>query len=153
QVPEHLAGSDCAVYVGISGTDYADVRQSDPAGSNAYFMLGSTLSIAANRISYIFDLHGPSMAVDTACSSGLVALHEGVAAVREGRAPMAVVGAVNLLLSPYPFIGFSRASMLSPYGRCRAFDNIAKGYVRAEGGGMLLLKPLADAERDGDPIL
>lgn len=153
QVPEHLSGSDCAVYVGISSTDYADLRQSDPASVNAYFMLGSTLSIAANRISHVFDLHGPSMAIDTACSSGLVALYEAVHAVREGRAGMAVVGAVNLLLSPFPFIGFSKASMLSPYGQCRAFDKVAKGYVRAEGGGVLIIKPLADAERDGDPIL
>ena len=152
QVPERLAETPCAVYVGISGTDYADLRQGDPESGDAYFMLGSTLSIAANRISYIFDLRGPSMAVDTACSSSLVALHEAVHALRDGRAPMAIVGGINLLLSPYPFIGFSRASMLAPYGRCRAFDKLAKGYVRAEGGGVLVLKPLRAAERDGDPI-
>ncbi|HLO77566.1 MAG TPA: polyketide synthase, partial [Magnetospirillum sp.] len=153
QIPDHLAGTDCAVYVGISGTDYADIRQGDPSGTNAYFMLGSVLSIAANRISYVFDLHGPSMAVDTACSSSMVAMNEAFHAVSSGRAGMAVVGGVNLLLSPFPFIGFSQASMLSPYGRCRAFDKIAKGYVRAEGGGVLVLKPLAEAQRDGDPIL
>lgn len=153
QISETLSDKECAVYVGISTTDYSDIRQGDPAGGNAYFMLGSSLSIAANRISYVFDLHGPSMAVDTACSSALVALYEAVHAVRDGRARMAVVGAVNLLLSPLPFVGFSKASMLSPYGLCRAFDKVAKGYVRAEGGGVLLLKPLADAERDGDPIL
>lgn len=153
QVPEHIAGTDTAVYVGISATDYADIRQGDAETGNAYFMLGSTLSIAANRISYAFDLRGPSMAIDTACSSSMVALHEAVHALREGRAGMAVVGGMHLLLSPYNFIGFSKATMLAPYGRCRTFDALAKGYVRAEGGGVLLLKPLADAERDGDPIL
>ncbi len=153
QVPEHIAGTDTAVYVGISATDYADIRQGDPETGNAYFMLGSTLSIAANRISYAFDLRGPSMAIDTACSSSMVALHEAVHALREGRAGMAVVGGMHLLLSPYNFIGFSKATMLAPYGRCRTFDTLAKGYVRAEGGGVLLLKSLADAERDGDPIL
>ncbi|MGC2855132.1 SDR family NAD(P)-dependent oxidoreductase [Novispirillum sp. DQ9] len=153
QVPEHIAGTPTAVYIGVSATDYADIRQGDPEVGNAYFMLGSTLSITANRISYIFDLNGPSMAIDTACSSSIVALHEAVHALREGRAGMAVVGGIHLLLSPYPFGGFSKATMLAPYGRCRTFDKLAKGYVRGEGGGVLLLKPLDDAERDGDPIL
>ncbi len=127
-------------------------RSADPASINAYFMLGSSLSIAANRLSYAFDLSGPSIAIDTACSSSLVALHEAVHAIRNGRTSIAVVGGVHMLLSPYPFIGFSRAGMLSPHGRCRAFDKLAKGYVRAEGGGVVVLKPLADALRDGDPI-
>lgn len=151
--PEHPSARDCAVYVGVSSTDYADIRIGDPAGGNAYFMLGSTLSIVANRLSYVFDLHGPSMAVDTACSSTLVALNEAVHALLDGRANMALVGGIHMLLSPYPFIGFSRAQMLSDYGQCRAFAKLAKGYVRAEGGGVLLLKPLAQAEADGDPIL
>ena len=152
QVPSRLAGSDTAVYVGISGTDYADTRQGDPASANSQFMLGSVLSIAANRLSYIFDLHGPSMAVDTACSSSLVALNEAVQCLRGGRAPAALVGGINLLLSPFPFAGFSKASMLSSYGQCRAFDARAEGYVRAEGGGIMLLKPLDAALADGDPI-
>lgn len=152
QVPEHIAGTECAVYIGIAGTDYADIRQNDTCGANAYFMLGSTHSIAANRISYIFDLNGPSMAVDTACSSALVAMHEAVQSIHAGRSNMAIVGGMSMLLSPYPFGGFSKASMLSPQGQCRAFDKMAEGYVRAEGGGVVILKPLADAERDGDPI-
>ena len=106
-VPGALAGSDCAVYVGISGSDYAERRMGDLETMGAYFMLGSTLSIAANRISYAFDLRGPSMAIDTACSSSLVALNEAVQTLQAGRAPMAVVGGVNLLLSPAPFIGFA----------------------------------------------
>ncbi len=153
QVADKLAGSPCAVYVGISGNDYAEQRMGDAEGLDAYCMLGATLSIAANRISYVFDLNGPSLAVDTACSSSLVALHEAVHALRSGRAQMSVVGGINLLLSPHPFVGFAKAGMLAPYGKCRAFDKIAQGYVRAEGGGVVLLKPLADAERDGDPIV
>ena len=152
QVPSQLAGGDTAVYVGISGTDYADIRQGDPASANSQFMLGSVLSIAANRLSYIFDLHGPSMAVDTACSSSLVALNEAVQCLRGGRAPAALVGGINMLLSPFPFVGFSKASMLAPYGQCRAFDALAEGYVRAEGGGVMLLKPLEAALADGDPV-
>src|SRR5438270_4321104 len=108
-------------------------------------MTGSTLSILANRISYVFDLRGPSIAVETACSSSLVALHHAFEAIRNKRIAAAVVGGVNLLLAPYPFIGFSRASMLSRRGRCFAFDERADGYVRSEGGAVIVLKPLADA--------
>ncbi len=146
------AGSGTGVYVGASAADYANVRMGDPSGADAYFMTGNTLSIFANRISYIFDLHGPSLTVDTACSSSLVALHLACEALREGRVSQAVVGGVNLLLSPVPFVGFARASMLSQKGRCYAFDKRADGYVRAEGGAAIILKPLAAARADGDAI-
>ena len=152
QVPEGLAGSDCAVYVGISGTDYANRRLDDPGSGNAYVMTGGTLSIAANRISYVFDLHGPSMAVDTACSSSLVALHQACHSIRRGESATAIAGGVNLLMTPFNFIGFSKASMLSPSGRSRAFDAAADGYVRSEGGAVVFLKLLSQARRDGDPI-
>lgn len=151
-VPGALAGVNCSVHIGISSTDYADIRQGDPTTANAYFMTGSTLSVAANRISYLLDLRGPSVAIDTACSSALFALDDAWRSIREGRADMAIVGAVSLLLSPYPFIGFSKAAMLSPNGQCRAFGETADGYVRGEGGGVMVVKKLADAERDGDPI-
>ena len=134
-----MAGSGTGVYVGASAADYANVRMGDPSGADAYFMTGNTLSIFANRISYIFDLHGPSLTVDTACSSSLVALHLACEALREGRVSQALVGGVNLLLSPVPFVGFARASMLSQKGRCYAFDKRADGYVRAEGGGAIPL--------------
>jgi acyl transferase domain-containing protein/acyl carrier protein len=147
-----VAGGGAGVYVGASSGDYGDIRTGDPAGGNAYFMTGVTASILANRISYIFDLHGPSFTVDTACSSSLVALDLACRAVREQRVPLAVVGGVSLLLAPYPFMGFCRASMLSPTGRCHAFDARADGYVRAEGGGVVLLKPLSRALADGDRI-
>ncbi len=147
-----LAGKDCGVYIGASATDYSDLRLGDPAGADSYFMTGNALSILANRISYVFDLRGPSLAVDTACSSSLVALHHACEAIRTGRIASAIVGGVNLLLAPYPFIGFCRAAMLSPRGRCYAFDERADGYVRGEGAGVVVLKPLADAVAAGDPI-
>ncbi len=150
--PSRLAGSDCAVYVGISGLDYGIRGLDDLASFSAHTMTGNTLSIAANRLSYVFDLHGPSMAIDTACSSSLVALHQACNALRTGDASMAMVGGVNMLTHPYPFIGFSKASMLSASGRCRTFDASGDGYVRAEGGAVLLLKPLARAQADGDRI-
>ena len=152
QIPEHLAGSDCAVYVGIASTDYLNRRVDDPASMDAYTMTGNTASIASNRISYIFDLHGPSVSVDTACSSSLVAVHQACQAIRSGEASMAIAGGVNMLLHPFAFVGFSQASMLSARGRCRTFDASGDGYVRAEGAAVLFLKPLAQAEADGDPI-
>ncbi|WP_226498381.1 type I polyketide synthase [Ferribacterium limneticum] len=150
--PSRLAGSDCAVYVGISGLDYGIRGLDDLSSMSAHTMTGNTLSIAANRLSYVFDLHGPSMAIDTACSSSLVALHQACNALRTGDASMAMVGGVNMLTHPYPFIGFSKASMLSAGGRCRTFDAAGDGYVRAEGGAVMLLKPLAKAQADGDRI-
>ncbi|HTV89806.1 MAG TPA: beta-ketoacyl synthase N-terminal-like domain-containing protein, partial [Stellaceae bacterium] len=147
-----LAGSATGVYVGASTTDYRDLRLGDPASGDSYFMTGGTLSILANRISHVFDLRGPSLAVDTACSSSLVALHDACEAIRGGRIAAAIVGGINLLLAPYPFIGFCRASMLSRRGRCFAFDARADGYVRGEGGGAVILKRLAQALADGDPI-
>jgi phthiocerol/phenolphthiocerol synthesis type-I polyketide synthase C len=147
-----LAGTHAGVYIGASATDYSDLRLGDPAGADSYFMTGNALSILANRISYVFDLRGPSLAVDTACSSSLVALHQACEAIRAGRIAIAIVGGVNLLLTPYPFIGFCRASMLSRRGRCFAFDDRADGYVRGEGAGVVILKPLADALVADDPI-
>ncbi|MCL4114250.1 UNVERIFIED_CONTAM: hypothetical protein GTU68_038127 [Idotea baltica] len=152
QVPETLAGSQCAVYVGIASTDYAHRRMDDLSSLDPYSMTGNTASIASNRISYIYDLHGPSVSVDTACSSSLVALHQACNAIWNGDAPYAITGGVNMLLHPFGFVGFSKASMLSPRGRCRAFDATGDGYVRSEGSAVLFLKPLEDAERDGDPI-
>ena len=147
-----LAGTRTGVFVGGSASDYLALRLGDPSVADAYFMIGATLSTLSNRISYIFDLKGPSFTVDTACSSSLVALHLACTAMAKDEADMAVVAGVNMLLSPQSFVGFSRASMLSPRGRCHAFAEGADGYVRAEGGGVLLLKPLDKALADGDPI-
>ncbi|MGO3842750.1 MAG: SDR family NAD(P)-dependent oxidoreductase [Alcaligenes pakistanensis] len=151
-LPSAMAGSDCAVYVGISGLDYGMRGLDDLASLTSHMMTGNTLSIAANRLSYIYDLHGPSMAVDTACSSSLVALHQACASLRNGEASTALVGGVNLLLHPYPFVGFTKASMLSADGRCKAFDAAGNGYVRSEGGAVVMLKPLEQALADGDDV-
>ena len=114
---------------------------------------GNALSIAANRLSYIFDLHGPSAAVDTACSSSSLAIHFAVESLRSGESDAALAGGVNMILTPETTIAFSKARMLSPEGKCRPFDAGANGYVRGEGCGLVLLKRLADAQRDGDHVL
>ena len=147
-----LAGTPVGVYVGGSSWDYSSLHTGDPAVMDAYSMTGATLCSLSNRVSYAFDLRGPSFTVDTACSSSLVALHQACEAIRAGLVPAALVGGVSLLLVPQTFVGFSAASMLSPTGRCHAFDQRANGYVRAEGGGMVLLRPLRDAIRAGDPV-
>ena len=131
--PSSLAGQDVGVYVGASSLDYGNLHMTDPASIESHFMTGNTLSIVSNRLSYIFDWRGPSFTVDTACSSSLVAFSQAIDAVDSGQIDMAVVAGVNLLLSPGSFIGFSRASMLSPTGLCRPFSAQGDGYVRAEG--------------------
>ncbi|HYH79591.1 MAG TPA: beta-ketoacyl synthase N-terminal-like domain-containing protein, partial [Longimicrobium sp.] len=150
--PGRLAGSQTGVFVGISGSDYGQRQFTDPALSDAYAGTGGALSIAANRISYVLDLRGPSLAVDTACSSSLVALHLAVRALRAGDCDTAIVGGANLLLSPQITVNFSKAGFMSPDGRCRAFDARANGYVRGEGAGAVVLKPLSRALADGDPV-
>ena len=138
--PSSLAEREVGVYVGCSNIDHNNRFFFDPAGTDPYMMTGNTAALISNRISYIFDLHGPSMTIDTACSSSLVALDEAVNALRAGQIDTAIVAGVNLLLSPFPFVGFSAASMLSPEGLCRPFDKEAYGYVRAEGGVVLVLQ-------------
>lgn len=150
--PEALRGSDCAVYVGVASSDYGNRNMDDLNTVDPYSATGNTLSIASNRISWVYDLRGPSMSIDTACSSSLVALHQAVKALQTGDASMALAGGVNLLLHPFGFVGFSKASMLSPRGRCRAFDATGDGYVRAEGGAVVVLKTLERALADGDTI-
>ncbi len=150
--PSKLAGSRTGVYVGASSLDYGNQFLFDPAAADVQLMTGNTLSIVSNRISYVLDLRGPSFTVDTACSSSLVALHEALEAIRTGRIDTAVVGGVNLLLSPLPFVGFARASMLSPSGLCRAFDADGDGYVRSEGAAVLVLRSANAARANGDSI-
>ena len=149
-----LAGRQVAVYVGISSFDHAVATLSyqDRGVIDAYSNTGGSSSIAANRISYSFDLRGPSVAVDTACSSSLVAVHLACEAVRRGEAEMALAGGVNAILMPDFSVAFSQLGVLSPDGRCKTFDAAANGYVRSEGAGMVLIKPLADAIRDGDLV-
>lgn len=151
-VPSGLAGSTAGVYVGGSSWDFAARSFADAAALDAYAMQGAALSSMANRVSYIFNLRGPSLTIDTACSSSLVALHLACEALRRDEIDCALVGGVNLLLTPQSFVGFARATMLSRRGRCRPFDAAADGYVRSEGGVMAILKPLARALADGDAI-
>ena len=153
---DQLAGTKTAVYVGIGSTDYSKVpsQLADYYHHiDAHVGTGNALSIAANRLSYIFDFHGPSVAVDTACSSASLAVHLGVESLRRRECSAALVGGVNAIITPETTIAFSKARMLSPEGKCRPFDAGANGYVRGEGCGLVLLKRLSDAQRDGDQVL
>jgi acyl transferase domain-containing protein/acyl carrier protein len=150
--PADMRGRNCGVFVGAASMDYANRSMDDLNWIDPYAATGNALSIASNRVSYLFDLRGPSMSVDTACSSSIVALHQAVQALQSGETEMALAGGVNLLLHPFGFVSFSKASMLSPRGRCRAFDATGDGYVRAEGGAFVLLKRLDRALADGDTI-
>jgi acyl transferase domain-containing protein/NADPH:quinone reductase-like Zn-dependent oxidoreductase/acyl carrier protein len=152
---ESLAGSRTGVFVGISTGDYGRIQSlpSHLRDLSAFTAQGTSLSIAANRISYCLDLRGPSFIVDTACSSSLVALDRAAKSLREHESDLAIVGGVNVIISADTFVSFSAASMLSPDGRCKAFDASARGFVRAEGGGIVLLKRLDEALHAGDRIL
>ncbi|GAA2614045.1 SDR family NAD(P)-dependent oxidoreductase [Streptomyces axinellae] len=150
--PADLAKSRTGLFVGAASHDYYDLLREAEVPVEAFTTTGMFHAILANRVSYLLGLTGPSFPIDTACSSSLVALRSAVESIRAGSCDTAIVGGVNLLLSPTVFISFARAGMLSPTGRCRTFDAGADGYVRAEGVGALLLKPLARAERDGDHI-
>src|SRR6202163_3007874 len=147
-------GTDIGVFVGISHSDYQGIQHTvtDRAGISAHTSTGTAHSIAANRISYCLNLRGPSIAMDTACSSALTAVHVGCEHILAGRCKAAIAGGVTVLITPDGFIGFSQAGMLSPEGKCKAFDASANGFVRSEGAGIVLMKRLSDALADGDPI-
>ncbi|MBC8127630.1 MAG: type I polyketide synthase, partial [Gloeobacteraceae cyanobacterium ES-bin-144] len=147
-------GTDIGVFVGISHNDYQGLQHTatDRAGISAHTPTGSAHSIAANRISYCLNLSGPSVAIDTACSSALTAVHVACEHILAGRCRTAMAGGVTVMITPDGFIGFSQAGMLSPEGKCKAFDASANGFVRGEGAGMVMLKKLSDAIADGDPI-
>ena len=149
-----VAGRRVSVFTGISSIDYAVAGLSfqDRGVINPYSNTGGSSSNAANRISYCFDLRGPSVAVDTACSSSLVAVHMACESLKRGDAELALAGGVNALLMPDFYVAFSQLGVLSPDGRCKTFDRRANGYVRGEGAGMVVLKPLGAAVRDGDLI-
>ena len=151
QVAERLAGSRTGVFIGISMNEYATFFR-EPDRIDARVGTGNALSIAANRISYTFDLRGPSLAIDTACSSSLVAVHLACTSLRSGESTLALAGGVNLTLTPTLAISFTKAGILSPDGRCKTFDASANGYVRGEGVGVVTLKLLSRAIADGDFI-
>ncbi|MFG2988620.1 SDR family NAD(P)-dependent oxidoreductase [Streptomyces sp. NPDC048257] len=149
--PYGLAGSATGVFIGISSSDYRDVLANSPS-ADAYSLLGGASSVAANRLSYLLDLRGPSLAVDTACSSSLVAVHLACDAIRRGECGVAIVGGVNVILTPAITEAFDNSGVMAPDGRCKAFSAQADGYVRSEGAGVVVLKPLSEALRDGDRV-
>ncbi len=150
---DRLAGTATGVFVGVSGHDYYALQMAGGFASiDTYLASGTALSIASGRLAYVLGVQGPTFSVDTACSSSLVALHSAVQSLRLGECRVALAGGVNLLLSPVATIALSKASMMAPDGRCKAFDARANGFVRGEGAAMLVLKRLSDAIADKDPI-
>ncbi|NPC79680.1 type I polyketide synthase, partial [Pyxidicoccus fallax] len=148
-----LEGSRTGVFVGAGTKDYSTfVRQQPRNERDAYGTTGNLLSVASGRLSYTLGLQGPCLTVDTACSSSLVAIHLACHSLRVGESDLALAGGVNLLLSPETMADLGRTQALSPDGRCKTFDALANGFTRGEGCGLVVLKRLADARRDGDRI-
>lgn len=142
-----LRGQAVGVYIGSSTNDYSFLAVSDPTVAHPYAITGTSSSIIANRVSYFYDFHGPSVTIDTACSSSLVAIHQGVQALRNGEADVVVAGGVNALITPMVTLGFDEiGAVLAPDGRIKSFSADADGYTRSEGGGMLVLKRVDDAQ-------
>jgi acyl transferase domain-containing protein/NAD(P)-dependent dehydrogenase (short-subunit alcohol dehydrogenase family) len=151
--PDGLTGSATGVYLGLNGGDHMVATLAQPARLGTHALAGAVGSLGAGRIAYAFGLNGPAMVVDTACSSSLVAVHLAVQALRRGECDLALAGGVHLMLAPNVSVALSRARMMSPDGRCKAFDASADGFGQGEGGGMVVLKRLGDAEAAGDRIL
>ncbi len=150
--PSSLSGSNTGLFVGTGASGYGGLLKQAGRAIEGYSAAAMVASVGPNRMSFLLNLHGPSEPIETACSSSLVAVHRAVSAMRAGQCDQAIVGGVNTLVTPEAHISFSKAGMLSPDGKCKTFSQAANGYVRGEGIGMLLLKPLAAAERDGDNI-
>ncbi|MFD6397504.1 beta-ketoacyl synthase N-terminal-like domain-containing protein [Nocardia sp. NPDC060249] len=149
---DQIADSATGVFVGINTSDYMQRATAAGVAIDPYLATGNTFSVAAGRLSYHLGVRGPSMAIDTACSSSLVALHLAVRSLRSGEADAALVGGVNLMLSPATTVSLSKLNALSPDGRCKPFSAAADGYGRGEGCGVVVLKRLSDAQADGDRI-
>ena len=147
-----LAGSRTAILVGTASSGYGRLDRAGASAIEGYSATGMVPSVGPNRMSYLLDLHGPSEPIETACSSSLVAVHRAMQALASDSCEMAIAGGVNTMLTPDGHISFSKAGMLSVDGRCKTFSKHANGYVRGEGVGMLVLKKLSAAERDGDHI-
>ncbi|WP_406725044.1 amino acid adenylation domain-containing protein [Streptomyces sp. GD-15H] len=150
--PSELAGRRVGVFVAVTNSDYLEVQRAAGRGTEGHTLTGAALSIIPNRVSYVLDLRGPSIAVDTACSGSLTAIHQASAALRDGTCDLAIAGGVSLILAPGVYEALSQGEMLSPDGRCKAFDSRADGYVRGEGAGVVLLKSHDAARRDGDAV-
>jgi acyl transferase domain-containing protein/acyl carrier protein len=153
QTREGLAGSQTGVFVAVYHSDYAQLQIANPEYIDAYTSLGTAHSIAANRISYLLNLQGPSVTVDTACSASLVAVHLACQSLRNQECSLAIAGGASLIISPEVTISLSKWGFMAPDGRCKTFDSSANGFVRGEGCGVVVLKRLSDALADGDLIL
>lgn len=147
-----LSGTRTGLFVGVATNDYIDVMSRLQVALDGYSASGNSHSVLANRVSFLLNLRGPSAPLDTACSSSLVALHRAIESIHTGSCDMAIVGGVQVMLSPAAYISFSMAGMLSGDGKCKAFDKRANGYVRGEGCGAVFLKRLSAAEADGNHI-
>jgi acyl transferase domain-containing protein/NADPH:quinone reductase-like Zn-dependent oxidoreductase/acyl carrier protein len=151
--PAALRGSRTGVFVGVAANEYSQLLNANSVETiEAHFITGNALNVIAGRVAFALGLEGPAMAVDTACSASLVAVHQACQALHSGDCDMALAGGVNVLVSPASIVATSRARMLSADGRCKTFDAAANGYARSEGCGILVLKRLSDAQRDGDQI-
>ena len=150
--PESLAFSNTGVFVGGFTLDYKIIQFSDVKEIDAHATVGSMMNMLSNRISYIYNLMGPSMTIDTACSSSLVALHTACLSLNNGECDLAIAGGIELTYTPEYYVAESTSGMLSKDGKCKTFDESANGYVRGEGGGFLVLKTLEQAIKDGDYI-
>ncbi|MET8950234.1 SDR family NAD(P)-dependent oxidoreductase [Streptomyces sp. NPDC004129] len=153
QAPTALRGTNTGVFVGIGIDDYKLLQTSDLTRLDGHMATGNLFCTAAGRISYLLGLHGPSLAVDTGCSSSLVTIHLAMQSLRSGECDLALAGGVHLMIAPEMTVDLSQAGVLSPQGRSRAFDAAADGYARGEGAGIVVLKRLADAEAAGDTVL
>ena len=149
---EYYQKNKTGLYVGVGSHDYGELQQESGINIEAHTSTGWAHSVTVNRISFLLGLNGPSIPIETACSSSLVSIHEAIKAIHSGDCELAFVGGVNALLSPRLFISFSKSGMLSPDGHCKTFDKAANGYVRGEGVGVVLLKPLDKAIKDNDQI-
>ncbi|PHG78289.1 SDR family NAD(P)-dependent oxidoreductase [Bacillus wiedmannii] len=147
-----LSGTNTGLFVGVGTSDYQELIQKNGFDTIPQATIGTSHCMLVNRISYFLNIHGPSEPIDTACSSSIVAIHRAVQAIQNEDCPMAIAGGVNIITSPTLHQSFSKAGMLAPDGKCKTFDNEANGYVRGEGVGALLLKPLSKAQKDGDHI-
>jgi len=151
--PASLAGSLTGVFVGMCHDDYAFVTGAAGALDDAYAFTGTAFSMGSGRVSYAMGLRGPALTVDTACSSGLLAVHLACRSLHERESDLALAGGCLVMLQPHVFTSASAQGMLSPTGRCRAFDAAADGFVRSEGCAIVALKRLPDALRDDDRVL
>ncbi len=150
--PTSLRGQKVGAFIGISLSDYGMLLADDLTQTDAHAVTGTSLCLAANRLSFVFGWQGPSLALDTACSSSLVAVHLACQHIRTGECEMAVAGGTSVLLSPLGTINLTKAGFCAADGRVRAFDASASGYVRGEGTGLVVLKRLSAALQNGDPI-